>query len=66
MKVWHCKKAGSEPKGRFLGNSRHWPAANIRTRFTSNKIDNVKTNNVHHGALLNDAIPVKFQVPIGK
>jgi len=42
MKVLHCKKAGSEPKERFLENSRHWPAANIRTNFISNKIDNAK------------------------
>ena len=66
MKVLHCKKAGSEPKGRFLRNSRHWLAPNIRINFISNKIDNVKTNDVQRGALLNDAIPVKFRVRIAK
>jgi len=72
MKVGHCKKQKAfrfEPDDDFSGSSWHSPTADIRITLTSDKIDNVKLTAFtarQVAPLLNDAIPVKFRVPIGK
>ena len=55
MKVWHCKKQNAFRNG-LDGES----GGQIRTRSTSDKIDNALA------ALLNDAIPVKFHLRSSK
>ena len=56
MKMWHCKKAGSEPHWHFSESDPPSP----RLRRGKRAMSDQRTDSFNVGALLSDAIPVKF------